>query len=396
MKKSLISGVIAAFAAVAVADGMPPRPENVPQLMKTFAGGSVGSVADWERVRAPEILERYRNEVFGVRPKALEEKSRVSFEVTDVRDAMGGKAVRKLVKAKFDGPEGVFTFPFTVFIPKSERPVPAFVFICNRPRSNVDPDRSIRSAFWPAEEIVFRGYATAAFLFSDVAADDRKAGYGQGVFPSVEKMELRGKSSWASISAWAWAASRVMDWMETEPLIDAGHVGVVGHSRGGKTAIWAGANDRRFAMVCSNDSGCSGAKLNHITLPRSESIEVISRSFPHWFCLNYAAYAGREMEMDFDQHQLLALVAPRLLCVASASLDAWAGPQGEWWAAKLASPAWELYGRKGLVGGKHPGSGVPQQEGCVSYHQREGKHDLTVYDWDRYMDFADRHGWRSR
>jgi hypothetical protein len=221
MKKSLISGVIAAFAAVAAADGLAPRPENVPQLMKTFAGGSVGSVADWERVRAPEILERYRNEVFGVRPKALEEKRRVSFEVTDVRDAMGGKAVRKLVKAKFDGPEGVFTFPFTVFIPKSERPVPAFVFICNRPRSNVDPDRSIRSAFWPAEEIVFRGYATAAFLFSDVAADDRKAGYGQGVFPSVEKMELRGKSSWASISAWAWAASRVMDWMETEPLIDA-------------------------------------------------------------------------------------------------------------------------------------------------------------------------------
>jgi hypothetical protein len=102
------------------------------------------------------------------------------------------------------------------------------------------------------------------------------------------------------------------------------------------------------------------------------------------------------MEMDFDQHQLLALVAPRLLCVASASLDAWAGPHGEWWAAKLASPAWGLYGRKGLVGEKHPGSGVPQQEGCVSYHQREGKHDLTVYDWDRYMDFADRHGWRSR
>lgn len=371
-----------------------PSPRNVPELMKTFDGKAVSAPDAWEKTRAPEILDRYRREVFGVRPAAADARDRVSFKTTDTREAMEGTAIRKLVTAEFAGPEGVFTFPFTVFIPKAAKPVPAFVFICNRPRSNVDPDRAIKSGFWPAEEIVARGYATAAFLFSDVAADDKKAGYGQGVFPAFGKPSARDAESWASISAWAWAASRVMDWIETEPSIDAEHVGVVGHSRGGKTAIWAGVNDRRFAMVCSNNSGCSGAKLNHIDLPRSESIERITYNFPHWFCGNYRAYAGRDRDMPFDQHQLLALVAPRLLCVASASEDHWAGQPGEWWAAKLASPAWELYGKKGLVGDSHPGSGVPQQKGCVSYHQRAGKHDLTPADWARYMDFADAHGWR--
>ena len=205
----------------------------------------------------------------------------------------------------------------------------------------------------------------------------------------------RDNESWATLSAWAWADSRILDWMETEPLIDAKHVGVVGHSRGGKTAILAGVTDKRFAMICSNNSGCSGAKLNHIDLPKSEHISQILKNFPYWFCVNYRKYAGRKMKMDFDQHELLALIAPRLLCVASATDDAWAGPRGEWWAAKLASPAWELYGKKGLVADAFPQPEMPQQDGCISYHIRKGAHFLAPYDWKCYMDFADRHGWRS-
>ncbi len=393
--RSLIA-LLGAVALSAFADDVSPEPlDSVPELMKTFDGREVRTAAEWESVRAPEILDCYSRNVFGVRPREAEERSRVSFKITDDREAMGGNARRKLLIAEFDGPNGKFDFPFIVFIPKSARAVPAFVFICNRPAVHMDSERNFKSAFWPAEEIVARGYATVAFQFCSVAPDDKKADFDRAVFKAAQNAAERNDESWAAISAWAWAASRIMDWIETEPLIDARHVGIVGHSRGGKTAIWAGATDKRFAMVCSNNSGCSGAKLNHICLPKSETIDAITRVFPHWFCGNYRTFAGKELDMDFDQHELLALVAPRLLCVASATEDHWAGQRGEWFAAKLASPAWELYGKKGLAADKYPEPECPQQAGFISYHVRTGKHNLTPYDWHRYMDFADMHGWKS-
>ena len=155
-----------------------------------------------------------------------------------------------------------------------------------------------------------------------------------------------------------------------------------------------GVTDTRFAMACVNDSGCSGAKLNHIDLPKSESIARISKVFPHWFCLNYRKFAGKEFEMDFDQHMMVALMAPRAVAIASASKDHWAGQRGEYASALLASPAWELYGKRGLVSDGFPNPNEARQDGTVSYHLREGVHNLTLHDWNRYMDFADRLGWR--
>lgn len=392
---------LAAFAAVVAASAAfgavanVPEPWNVPELMKTFRGEQVKNIAEWEDIRAPEILERYRREVFGVRPKEADERGRVSFDVYDVSEALDGKAVRKLVRVTYKGPNGTFSFPFTAYIPKSSKPAPAFVLACNIKRGIIDEKQGLSSVCWPVEEIVSRGYATAAFRFDFVAADKKGAGFSQGVFHAVQSEGERGGDSWATLSAWAWGDSRILDWMESEPLIDAKHVGVVGHSRGGKTAIWAGVTDKRFAMVCSNNSGCSGAKLNHIDLPKSEHIKQILKSFPYWFCGNYGKYVDKETTMDFDQHELLALIAPRLLCIASATEDHWAGQRGEWWSAKLASPAWELYGEKGLVADSFPSPDSPQQEGCISYHLRTGKHFLSPYDWHRFMDFADRHGWRS-
>ena len=402
MKKSL-TGMFAAVLAVSACaqpvaepkvQAANPEPRDVPELMVTKAGDKVTDVATWEKVRRPELLDVFLENEYGRRP--VERPDTLAFETAEPdKPMMDGKAIRKRVRASWKGPYGSQSFVFTAFIPVSakERPAPGFILICNRPAAaNIDPERVKRSEFWPAEEIVARGYAALAFWNGDVALDNAKSNCTQGVHACWAKE--RTADSWGALSAWAWGASRVLDWVETEPLLDAKHFGVVGHSRGGKTALLAGVTDTRFAMACVNDSGCSGAKLNHIDLPKSESIARISKVFPHWFCLNYRNFAGKEFEMDFDQHMMVALMAPRAVAIASASKDHWAGQRGEYASALLASPAWELYGKRGLVSDGFPNPNEARQDGTVSYHLREGVHNLTLHDWNRYMDFADRLGWR--
>jgi hypothetical protein len=219
-----------------------------------------------------------------------------------------------------------------------------------------------------------------------------------GVFPCFERPQDRNDKSWAVLSAWAWGASRVMDWIETEPLLDAKRVAVVGHSRGGKTSLVAGVTDERFAMTCVNNSGCGGAKLAHIELPKSEHYcDFVRSRVIYWFCGGFQRYCvNNDTKIEIDQHQWAALVAPRLLAIASASEDSWAGQPGEFHTARLASPAWELYGLKGIDKDEpYPSSEVLLNSGCVSYHMRAGKHNLTKIDWNIYMNFADRHGWNK-
>ena len=385
----------AAFLGVCSEGLAVPVPQGVPDMLTTFGGAKVETVEQWETVRVPELAEEFAKEEYGRRP--VERPEELSFAAAEPDVVMmDGKAIRKRIRISYAGKYGRDSFIATAFIPKQSRPVSAFLFINNRnPRENIDHTRKVKSPFWPAEEIVARGYAAITFHNGDVAPD-RNFGNRKGVFACFENPDGdRRCDAWGTISAWAWGASRVMDWIEAEPLIDAKHVAVVGHSRGGKTALVAGVTDKRFAMVCSNCSGCSGAKLNHIDLPHSEHIHQICRMFSFWFCNNYILHANAETAWRVDQHEFIALIAPRLVCIADATNDAWAGQRGEWWAAKLASPAWELYGKKGLVADTMPAPDTPQQEGSISYHIRTGKHNLTPFDWKVYMDFADRHGWRS-
>ncbi len=389
-----------------------PVPQDVPELLRTFDGKAVSDRETWESVRKPELRKRFLETMYGKRPAAAEHPQVAFSSESADRTMMDGQAVRKRVRISYEGPYGSNSFVVTAFIPKSEKPVPSFVLICNRDaQKNIDPERVEKSPFWPAEEIVKRGYAAIAFFNGDVAPEtyNPATAFLKGVFPCYEQPKDRGDMSWGTLSAWAWGASRVMDWIETEPLLDAGHVAVVGHSRGGKTSLLAGATDERFAMTCVNCSGCGGAKLAHIDLPESEYYALfLSSRVTYWFCGKFQrCFMNRDRPiyradawpkacapLDVDQHEWAALVAPRLLAIASATKDSAAGPLGEWWTAKLASPAWELYGKKGLVGEAWPKADCPQQEGCVSYHLRAGEHTLSLYDWTCYMDFADRHGWR--
>ena len=376
-------------------EGALPCPQDVPELLKTEKGERVRDATDWEKVRKPEILEFFRREVYGRRPVQRPPHLAFSSAAPD-RVMMDGAAVRKRIRVEYGGSHGTNSFVFTAFVPTAaKRPAPSFVFICNRdPKENIDPERVNRSGFWPAEEIVRRGFAAIAFFNGDVTPDIEH-GRRLGAFAAFEDVDRKYRSydGWGVLSCWAWGASRVLDWIETEPSLDARHVAVIGHSRGGKTALVAAVEDPRFAMACSSCSGCGGAKLHHIDLPASETIAKSNRSRRFWYCNQYAMWANRDRELPYDQHEYVALIAPRLVCIGSATDDDQAGPLGEYWTARLASPVWELYGKKGLVSDAWPEPDAPQQEGSISYHRRTGKHDLTPSDWNVYMDFAARHGW---
>ncbi|MDE0840356.1 MAG: acetylxylan esterase, partial [Kiritimatiellae bacterium] len=236
---------------------------------------------------------------------------------------------------------------------------------------------------------VERGYVAAAFLNSDLDPD-KYDGFKDGVHGIFDpKDSKRSPDAWGAIAAWAWGASRVMDYFESDKDIDEKHIGVVGHSRGGKAALWCGAEDERFALTISNDSGCTGAALARNK--KGERVKRINTVFPHWFCENYRAFNDREEDLPVDQHELIALMAPRLVYVASASLDSWADPEGEFLSCVHAGQVYRLFGFRGVGATKMPKAQQPLHTGHIGHHIRTGKHNLTEYDWARYMDFADKH-----
>jgi hypothetical protein len=376
-------------AALAVAS-LSAAELRLPDLLTTTNGQPVTSAAMWQKVRRPEILELFRTHVYGRtsvgRPESLKLET-----LESVKGAMDGTAVRKQVRISYRGPGGEGAINLVLFVPERVKPAPCFLLICNRGATNIDPTRAIKSPFWPAEQMIARGYAAAAFLNADVDPDFDD-GFTNGVHGIFDPRAVkRAPDAWGTIAAWAWGASRVMDYLVSDPDIDAGRVAVIGHSRGGKTALWAGAEDERFAFVISNDSGCGGAALARRRQPKAETIQAINKAFPHWFCLNYRRYSGREDDLPVDQHMLAALIAPRLLCIASASEDLWADPEGEFLSGKAAGRVYQLFGLEGLKADRQPPVDSPRQEGSIGYHLRTGPHGLTEYDWKCYMDFADRH-----
>ncbi len=340
-----------------------------------------------------ETLDYFERNVFGRVPDAARNPSLRFDETSPEIPAMDGRAVRRRVRVGYSGPGGEGHFDLLAFIPADaspERPVPAALLLCNRdPAENMDPERARRTPFWDAERIVSRGWAALALHTGSVVPDnaDGFEGHLQSLF--LGPGEKKTPDAWGTLAAWAWCGSRAMDWIETEPRIDARRVTVAGHSRGGKTALWCAAQDERFAMSVSSCSGCGGAKLNRVWLPASENVARLVQSFPHWFCGNFAAFAGHDFDMPFDQNWLLSLVAPRKLFISSATLDPWAGQFGEFMAAKTASAVWRALGRGGIPGdAAFPAPDAPLFGDGVAYRMHRGVHTILSSDWDAWIDFA--------
>jgi len=357
---------------------------TLPDILTTIDMKKVTTPQAWTKIRRGEILELFRKNVFGRVPETPYQKT---FKVVNTdKNAINGAATLKQVDITITAEGKELVIHLTLFTPNNrQKPVPAFLLIDNRGPANTDPTRSVKSEFWPVEEAIARGYGMAAFSNSDVDPDNFDD-FKNGIHNLLDKSP-RPDDAWGTLAAWAWGASRCLDYMVTDKDIAADKVAVVGHSRGGKTALWAGAEDTRFAMVISNESGCGGAALARRRF--GETVSRINTSFPHWFCSNYKKYNNNEDALPVDMHMLLALSAPRALYVDCASEDLWGDPRGSYLALYNAVPVYKLLKINSDIPESMPPLNKQVISGKVAFHIRDGAHNMLLKDWNWFMDFAD-------
>lgn len=387
---------------------------ELPKLLVSFGGRDINDSKEWETIRRPEVLRMFEENIYGKMPPPPGE---INYTVTkEIPDALDGLCTLKEIEISFN-PARKPAISLLIFYPNHVNGMtPVFLGLNFRGNHSIHPDTNItithswlpddencnindhtaneesrgcRYYRWPVERILDRGYALATVFMGDIDPDFDD-GYENGVHQlfAPEYLNTQKGDNCASIGAWAWGLSRVMDYLEQDMWVDPTKVVLFGHSRLGKTALWAGACDQRFSIVISNNSGCGGAALSRRQF--GETVGRINTQFPHWFCENFKKYNKNEQDLPVDQHMLLALMAPRPLYVASANEDQWADPKGEFLSLKSSEEVYQLYGLPGLQTEVQTTVNRPVYD-HLGYHLRNGKHDITNYDWEIYLDFADMH-----
>jgi (4-O-methyl)-D-glucuronate---lignin esterase len=405
----IMSAAIAAPPGANYDEGKIPA-YALPDPLVCQDGSKVADAGTWRAKRRPELLRLFEKEVYGrtLLGRLAETTSRV---LAEKKDARGGKATRREVAVLFTGKEDGPRMDLLIYLPNgATNAAPVFVglnFNGNHATTN-EPDvalarcwvpndkksgstnnrateasRGAEASRWQIDYALDHGYAVATACYGDLDPDFDD-GFKNGVHVLAPP---KTPEDWGSIGAWAWGLSRALDYLETEPRINAKKAIVMGHSRLGKTSLWAGAQDERFALVISNDSGAGGAALSRRIF--GETVADLNTSFPHWFCDNFLKYNGRESECPVDQHELIALVAPRPVLVNSATEDRWADPKGEFLSAVGADPVYRLLGAGGISQRDWPEPGK-LLDSRIGYHLRVGPHDVTLDDWKAYVAFADK------
>jgi len=391
---------------------LPRHPAPPDPLLLFETGEEVGPAGDWERKRRPEIRALFEFYVYGKAPERPEDLAwNIAEEETG---ALGGLATRKQVDIRL-GNEGAPVLHLLIYAPNhATGPSPAFLglnfygnhtvthdpevplstqWIPERGEGVVDnrateASRGTSAERWVIEQTLERGYAVATAYHGDVDPDFND--FSNGIHPLYyEEGQTRpGPAEWGTLAAWAWGLSRILDYLETEALVDARRVAVMGHSRNGKAALLAGAFDERFAVVIANQSGCTGAALSRHR--RGETVLLINLVYPHWLCTHYKAFNEKEAFLPVDQHLLVALVAPRPVLLLSADCDLWSDPEGEFLGAKGADSVYRLLGAGGLDAEVMPEPDVLVGD-PLAYHIRHGDHSIGPHDWAVFAEFTDRY-----
>ncbi len=389
----------------------------LPELLVFRNGKDVKTQKQWKKRRS-EIVGLFERIEYGKIPG----KIRLSkFEILEESDnAINNKAVRKQVLLTFKKDKKQLSVNLLIYLPKSVEKAPLFVgynfsgnhtilsdseiflteaWVANSPSLGIinhqvtEQSRGATNNRWPVEKIIDAGYGLATMYYGEVDPD--MDDFTDGIHPLLytEGQTKPADDEWGSIAAWAWGLSRAYDYFKKDKSIDDSRIIVMGHSRLGKTSLWAGAADTRFAMVISNNSGCGGAALSRRSF--GETVEKINKSFPHWFCTNFKRFNNYENALPMDQHMLIALMAPRPVYIASAEDDKWADPYGEFLSAFYASPGYKLFDYKGMANKQLPEINKPIMN-RIGYHIRSGKHDVTDFDWEQFIRFADLHLTKSQ
>jgi hypothetical protein len=358
---------------------------QLPELLVAETGQTISTSEQWEKIRRPEILNLFEDHVYGQVPKDFDD---IRFKVTKQdKKAMDGKATLKKVAITVTRNNKSVTMNLLMFTPnKVKKQVPMFLVINHRGIKTMDVARQNKDGFWPAEEVIEAGYGISGFDVIDVSPDD-KVKFTEGILDQIYHEQLEMDNGMRGLGAWGWGAARAIDYFEKDKSVDASKIISVGHSRGGKSSLWFGAQDKRVAITVSNESGNSGAALSRRNF--GETVERITTNFPYWFCPNYRQYAGNEDKLPIDQHMLIALIAPRAVYVASAAEDLWADPKGQYLALKEAQPVFNLYGIKTNLPPEMPDVNQQIIRSHTGFHNREGKHNMTPYDWQQFIRFAD-------
>jgi hypothetical protein len=366
---------------------------TLPDPLTCSDGTPVTDATVWRSKRRAELIDSFAQSIYGVTPGGR--RPGMHWKVTsDDRSALGGTAEEKKITIWLTQAEDGPSLHVLLFEPMAadggpRHPWPAFLGLSFDSLPEVESASGTKDGL-QISKVIARGFATATVSYEEICPD-REDGLDKGIgrlFGAKPMNERRG-DEWGAIGQWAWGLSRVMDYLVTDPSIDSGHIAVYGHSRLGKAALWAAAQDERFSLVISNESGCAGAKASRRLY--GQTLEDITIAFPHWFCRDVVRFRKEPGLLPIDQHELLALAAPRPLYVASALGDQQSDPKGEFLSLKAVEPVYRLFGLSGPSEASLPPANTPVHGSALGYHMRTGKHDILPYDWDQYLDFASRH-----